>query len=352
MTEKIYLEDILSQKAELQKMMAHYRSGQELEKLLRLKELKGRKIIFSGMGSSHFCAYGAAVRLQQHGISSQVISTGELIYYEKECLEKDTVLCLISQSGESAETKHLLELAGDDIFLIAVTNHPESTLGRRGRICFPLYVADEISVTTRTYLSSLIVTQLIAAAVAGEELSPILAEYDKTVSRIGGYLAAWQEETDRLADFCRDMKYICLIGRGDSLSSVRAGALFFREVVKFPALDFDSAEFRHGPMEMVQEDFYGIAFAPSGRTQRLSLQMAADIAAKGGKVILITDGGACGSAVLEQENVLPVMLGEIKEYASPVLQILPVQLLANELAEEKKIPAGVFRWGSKVMEVE
>ena len=46
------------------------------------------------------------------------------------------------------------------------------------------------------------------------------------------------------------------------------------------------------------------------------------------------------------------MLGEIKEYASPVLQILPVQLLANELAEEKKIPAGVFRWGSKVMEVE
>ena len=60
MTEKFYLEDILSQKAELQKMMAHYRSGQELEKLLRLKELKGRKIIFSGMGSSHFCAYGAA----------------------------------------------------------------------------------------------------------------------------------------------------------------------------------------------------------------------------------------------------------------------------------------------------
>ena len=155
-----------------------------------------------------------------------------------------------------------------------------------------------------------------------------------------------------MADFCRDMKYICLIGRGDSLSSVRAGALFFREVVKFPALDFDSAEFRHGPMEMVQEDFYGIVFAPSGRTQRLSLQMAADIAAKGGKVILITDGGACGSAVLEQENVLPVMLGEIKEYASPILQILPVQLLANKLAEEKKIPAGVFRWGSKVMEVE
>ena len=92
MTEKFYLEDILSQKAELQKMMAHYRNGQELEKLERLRELKDRKIIFSGMGSSHFCAYGAAVRLQQHGISSQVISTGELIYYEKECLEKDTAV--------------------------------------------------------------------------------------------------------------------------------------------------------------------------------------------------------------------------------------------------------------------
>lgn len=352
MTEKFYLEDILSQDTQMQNALSCYRTGGVKEKLEKLAGMSITKVIFSGMGSSHFCAYGAGILLQQHGICAQVVSTGELIYYERECIDKNTVLCLISQSGESAEIKHLLELVGEDMFVIAVTNKEESTLGKRGNLTFALQVSDEISVTTRTYQSSLIMAQLIAAAICGEKPEAVLKEYEKTVSYMADYLKDYEEESNRLRDFCGNMKTVSLIGRGNAMSSVRAGALFLREVAKFPAIDFDSAEFRHGPMEMVQEDFYAIVFAPSGKTQELNIGLAKDIGEKGGKVFLITDEKGIREWRGENPNILPVGLRETEEYASPLLQILPVQLLANVLAEEKGIPAGVFRWGSKITSVE
>lgn len=351
MENNFYLADILSQDEKLRNALEYYKSPEVCRKLNALKERQIQKVIFSGMGSSHFCAIGADLLLKQHGIESQVISTGELIYYESENINEKTVLCLISQSGESAETRHLISQLKDDIFVIAVTNNMESTLGKRGNISFALHVSDEISVTTRTYSSSLILVQLIAAAICGDSIDEVFKEYEKAVFGISNYLECGMVEASRMKNFCGKMNSISLIGRGNGMSSVCAGALFFREVAKFPALDFDSAEFRHGPMEMVQEGFYGIVFAQSGRTQNLSIQMACDIAEKGGRVILITDTEG-GKILPENCNILPIILPKVEEYASQILQIVPVQLMANAVAEDHGIQPGVFRWGSKIMGIE
>ena len=349
MSGNFYLEDILSQKVEMDKVLAYCRTEEVKEKCKLLTEKKVNKVIFSGMGSSHFCSYGANILLHQNGIDSHVVSTGELLYYEMDSLGEGTILCLVSQSGESAEIVHLLELLKKDVFLIGVTNQPESTLAKNADMTFLLNVSDEISVTTRTYLSSLILVQLIAASLCGKDTGAILSEYDKTLFSMETYLERYVEEMQKIKEFCSGMHVISLIGRGNALSSVRAGALFMREVVKFPAMDFDSAEFRHGPMEMVQKDFYAIVFAPTGRTQKLNTNLARDIVEKGGRVVLITDKGG---ALEQTQNLLQIVLPRVEEYASQLLQILPVQLLANAMAEEKQIPVGVFRWGSKITERE
>ena len=346
MSENFYLEDILSQKVEMDKVLTYCRTEEVKEKCKLLTEKKVNKVIFSGMGSSHFCSYGANILLHQNGIDSHVVSTGELLYYEMDSLGEGTILCLISQSGESAEIVHLLELLKKDVFLIGVTNQPESTLAKNADMTFLLNVSDEISVTTRTYLSSLILIQMIAASLCGKDTAELLSEYDKTLFGMEAYLGHYVEEMQKIKEFCSGMHVISLIGRGNALSSVRAGALFMREVVKFPAMDFDSAEFRHGPMEMVQDDFYAIVFAPTGRTQKLNTNLAKDIVEKGGRVVLITDKEG---ALEPTQNLLQIVLPKVEEYAGQLLQILPVQLLANALAEEKQIPVGVFRWGSKVM---
>lgn len=89
-----------------------------------------------------------------------MISTGELLYYEKEILNKKTLLILISQSGESAEIVNLLEQLSEEVTIIAITNETESTLASKGELVLPLHVGEEEAVTTRTYMASICVSML------------------------------------------------------------------------------------------------------------------------------------------------------------------------------------------------
>ena len=102
-------------------------------------------------------------------------------------------------------------------------------------------------------------------------------------------------------------------------------------------------------MEMVQDGFYAMIFAPSGETRDLEIKMAQDISIKGGKVLLVTDTADMNKEIMDDKNILTVILDKTEEYASQILQIVPVQLLANAIAEVRGFQPGVFRWGSKVM---
>ncbi|HCX64689.1 MAG TPA: hypothetical protein DHN33_05715 [Eubacteriaceae bacterium] len=347
-----YLKDILSQAQELKKAMDHYQSRASLEKLRKIAQLKPQKVVFSGMGSSHFCAIGASIHLKQHGIENEVISTGELLHYESEILKEDTLLVLISQSGESVEIVRLIEKLPKNITVVAITNKIPSTLSERGDFVFDIHVSQEKSVTTRTYLGSTILVQIIAETLRQGDTSKVFEELKETVQNMSEYLKSYEKHMDELRLFMKEMQYLCLMGRGYALETVRSGSLFMREVLRFPALDFDCAEFRHGPMEMVQSDFHAIVLAPSGKTQELNINMANDIAQKKGKVVLITDKKADTNSLDRMANVLVIRLPVIEERFSSILQIVPIQLLANGLAEERNIPVGEFRWGSKVMEIE
>ena len=347
-----YLQDVLTQPQELRQALSYYQSGEVTGKLDEIAGLKPERVIFSGMGSSHFCALAPSLFLKQHGIPSEVISAGELLHYESPVLNERTLLVLISQSGESAEIVHMIERLPKEIKVIAITNQPGSTLDRRGNYSFYIHVSPEKSVTTRTYLGSAVLVQLVAQALCGLTREGLWEEFKRITGCMEDYLKDYEAQMDRLKSFAGGMQYLCIIGRGYALETVQAGALFLREVLRFPALDLDSAEFRHGPMEMVQQDFHGIVLAAAGATQELNIKLAADIADKEGRVILVTDEKCPAEELNKRDNVLVVRLPETEEWLAPFLQILPIQLLANTLAQERKIPVGEFRWGSKVMRIE
>ena len=344
-----YLKDVLTQPQELRNAFAYYRENGPWE---RIAAWKPEKVVFCGMGSSHFCAVAPSLYMRQRGMDSEVISAGQLLHYEEAIWENNPLLVLISQSGESAEIVRILEQLPERVSVLAITNEPDSMLGRRGDITLDIHVSQEKSVTTRTYLGSAALAQLTAAALCGEEVEPFLTKMEELTWDMEAYLTSYEAQMETLGAFTKDMRYLCLLGRGFALETVQAGALFMREVLRFPALDFDCGEFRHGPMEMVQSDFYGIVFAPSGATQKLNLKMASDIADKQGRVIVITDEAAKTRELENRSNVLLIRLPVTEEWASVFPEILPVQLLANALAEDRKLPVGEFRWGSKIMRVE
>ncbi len=344
------MNDILIQPNELKKALESYKSAEFQKRLEAVKELQFSEIIMSGMGSSHFCSLPADVYLASHGIRSRVVSAGELLHYEYARIKSDTLLCLISQSGESAEIVRLLEKIPSETKIIAITNNPESTLGKRGDIVFNINVSNEKSVSTRTYVSSVIVTMLIAFMLTGEDTMASCKRFDSILDDFAAYTENSAEITAKLDEFTKGVTSTNLMGRGYSIGTVRASALFLREAGRSSATDFDSAEFRHGPMEMIENGVFAVVLAPCGIGQELNVKLARDITEKGGKVLLITDKNA--SSVEGDTNILRLDLPVVDECLAPVLQILPLQLLTDIMAVRKGNIDGDFRWGNKITAVE
>lgn len=344
----IFLEDVKNQPISLRNALKSYMSDASLEKMRILAGKKFSRIVFTGMGSSHYSCIGASIYLNQKGIVSIVKSASQLLHYENQLIDKDTLLYIVSQSGESGEVVNLLSRIPDNTSVVAVTNNPDSTLARRSDYVFEMNVAEEEAVSTRTYLASILINNIIAKVLAKELCDATLSNIESVIDEMEAFLANHEKISERIKDFIGNPSYICLMGRGHSYSSSCAGGLFIKELAKFPSISFDSGEFRHGPFEMIDKDFTGIIFAPEGPTYNLNCKLAIDIAERGGRVLLVTNK----STEKVHSRILELQMAHFEEFFTPMLEILPVQLTANIIAESKNLEVGKFRWASKITSAE
>lgn len=339
-----FFQDVLNQPADLTKAMTGYFSPAFFNTIQHIRNISYSQVLFTGMGSSHFGGIGPSLYLINRGIRSQVISTGQLLHYGRSLIDGDTLTVMISQSGESAEIVALLDKLKDKSKVIGITNNSSSTLAIQARHSLHLNVPDEESVTTRTYLATLIVTNLLARYLAGSEQAGARADFETAVRGLRELLDRYADRLEELKDFLASASFISCVGRGPSFGSAQAAGLFLKEVSKFPSEGQDAAEFRHGPQEICDDKFGLIVFAPQGRTGELGLRLARDIAAKGGKVVLITNI----ADVVNQDNLFVLRYAAVDEYLAPVAEIAGAQLVCNVLAERRGFIPGQFRWCNKI----
>ncbi len=343
-----YIKDIIDQAKSLESAFEGYINDESISLMRRLKTFDYDRIIFSGMGSSHAACYGASMYLNNNGYLSIVKSTGQLLHYERGLITDDTLLILVSQSGESAEIVNLLNKNTSNPTIVGVTNFPESTLAKNSDYNFFMNVEEEKAVSTRTYLASLILLDLIAKSLVDELDKNCISTFKDIIKIMKKILNDYRKNYNDIKDFVGFPDYICLISRGYSYSSIIAGELFMKEVAKYPAIGFESGEFRHGPMEMVEEGFFAIVVASAGETYELNIKLVHEIIEKGGKVLLITNK----KITIDDANVLIIKLDKTEELISPIIDIIPIQFVANIIAEIKNLEVGEFRWSSKVQREE
>ena len=114
--------------------------------------------------------------------------------------------------------------------------------------------------------------------------------------------------------------------------------------VRYPALAFDSGEFRHGPYEMVDKDFRAVVFAPEGNTLQLQKNITEAIASHNGKVVFVTDT----EVSFNNNNILVIRHGFVDERYAPIIEVAIPQLFANYMAIHRGFAPGVFRQSSKI----
>ncbi len=370
---RTFMEDMNEQPAVLNRIADYYDTAEGAALLKKCRPsaepMKPSAIIFSGMGSSYAASKLACAYLWSHGMPAMAVEASDLLHYGQKLITAGTMLVLISQSGESAEIVQLLQLLQqlpEGPRVIGITNETGSTLGAAADVTLPLLAGEESTTSSKTYIASLAVTLLVCGAMIDAPLSKSLAsimEESRKLTELPGALKAmnWNE----IAGWLQKSSAIYLIGRGPAVASTLQGALTFKELVKVQAEPMEAAQFRHGPLETVDERTLLIVFASEGATRHLMHAFVPELIDCGARVILIENGGmrvagktepgqGSGPEKEPSESHVGAVVGKAlgassgqDEFFSVLADIYPVQLMAHVLAERLGT-SGAFKWITKV----
>jgi glucosamine--fructose-6-phosphate aminotransferase (isomerizing) len=257
------------------------------------------------------------------------------------------LLWVQSQSGLSAEIVALLEVLHDYPAggLLAITNEPSSPLAQAAKEVVLLHVEPEQSVSTRTYLNSLALAQLVALTLVGNPLQTAYSELGQTADALEAYLQDWDQHVQTIGALVGQPKSLTILGRGPSLANVYTGALVQMEAAKFPALAVPAGQFRHGPLEFVGPRDVQVLLAGDDATFHLQQRLFDDLVALQASPLWLEcsqnlDAAIPGGARLPAPHAPGIGL--------PLGEMLPLQLLSVYLAQSEGREPGKFRYITKV----
>jgi glucosamine--fructose-6-phosphate aminotransferase (isomerizing) len=300
----------------------------------------GKKIVITAMGASLFASIPLQYFLSSLGLHAVAVEAGELLHYLNNTW-KDAVVLMVSRSGESIEIARLLERMKGAVPIIGVTNEPLSRLARSADVSLSIASFNDEMVAIQTYTGTLLTLHLLGHSVAGsfdtvaEEVRNMLPSFASLVEASMNALADWDA-------FLASPAPVYLLARGPSLASAHEGALLFHEVAKSPAVAMPIASFRHGPVEVVDQNFRGIVFAPQDGTRELNLSLARDLIDFGGRIRVI---GPSGSALRDTQWC---DVPDVAETLEPIFEIVPLQAAAFQLAILRGMTPGSFRYAPQV----
>jgi glutamine---fructose-6-phosphate transaminase (isomerizing) len=258
--------------------------------------------------------------------------------YREAPLDPKGLTLVVSQSGETADTLAALRYSKTQGQTIAgVVNVPESTIARESDVVFRTYAGPEIGVaSTKAFTCQLTVLACLAIAAARarsvisrEEERRLVAALTEVPRHIGSILAEERHisEVARKIAHARDVLYL---GRGITYPIALEGALKLKEISYIHAEGYAAGELKHGPIALIDENVPVVVIAPRDDLYEKTVSNMEEVAARGGRIVLISDGGKLG-------NEAPWMFERIDvpradPFISPLLYAVPVQLLAYHAA--------------------
>ena len=306
-----------------------------------------KRIVLSGMGASFHACVPMQYALSALGLQVAAIETAELLYFLPSAVDHDTVVILVSRSGESIEvTKLLPAMRERGATVIGIVNVPESALAKEVDQAITLSCPTDQMVAIQSYTATLLTFSLLAAVIAGE-VDEAKAQIAETIESLAGLVPAWVAASEHWGEFLTTETPLYLLGRGPALGSVHEGVLLMHETAKAPAVGLSVAQFRHGPVEVVDANFRAIVIGTAAASRRLDYELAKDVELMGGQVRWLgPDGGqADPSALCSWPSSMPPRFISIAE-------IIPLQLAAYRKAELRGVRPGDFRWAPLVTKTE
>jgi glutamine---fructose-6-phosphate transaminase (isomerizing) len=311
----------------------------------RLDVQRPRLILLAARGTSDNAAqFGRYLLEITTGIPVSLAAPSIFTLYKSPINLDGVLVVAISQSGESTDTNYVLECAREQGALtIGVTNEPASTMARLAEHTFLVRAGKEKSVAaTKTYTGQLLMLYLLAYALGAAIKPDDMARIPEMASRA---LSLEEEIADRSERY-RFMEHAVVVGRGLNYSNAFEFALKLMETCYVIAERFSSADLLHGPIAMVGQSFPAFLFTPSGVTWTGMREMVEKLDQIGAETLIVTDlSNAEALSTVKRTISIPA---ELDEMFTPIPYIIPMQLFAAHLAEQKGLNPDHPRTISKV----
>ncbi|MEO9298761.1 glutamine--fructose-6-phosphate transaminase (isomerizing) [Devosia alba] len=296
------------------------------------------RLTISACGTAYLAGAVAKYWFERYARLPVDIDVASEFRYREPPLEKNGLSLFISQSGETADTLAALRYcASQGQHVAALVNTLESTIARESDVVFPILCGPEIGVASTKALTAQL-TALASLAIAAGRARGVLSaeqETDMVQALIGlpTAVSAALGTEDQIMEIAKRLskaKDVLYLGRGPMFPIAMEGALKLKEISYIHAEGYAAGELKHGPIALVDEAMPVIVVAPSDELVDKTLSNMQEVAARGGKIILITD--AQGAETVGQGVADVILIPHVSSFVAPILATIPVQLLAYHTA--------------------
>ncbi|MBX3540202.1 MAG: glutamine--fructose-6-phosphate transaminase (isomerizing) [Chelatococcus sp.] len=299
---------------------------------------KLRRLVISSCGTAYYAGLVAKYWFERLARLPVDIDVASEFRYREMPLDEGELALFISQSGETADTLASLRYAkGEKQHILSIVNVPTSTIARESDVVMPTLAGPEIGVaSTKAFTCQLAV--LLALAIAAGRARGTLSEAEEqrlvtSLVAVPGAMAdslVHERDIEQLARELAKARDVLYLGRGPAFPLALEGALKLKEISYIHAEGYAAGELKHGPIALIDESMPVIVLAPHDGVFDKTVSNVQEVAARGGKIILIgeeravEETGVTAFAAIGMPPLDPVI--------APIVYAVPVQLLAYHTA--------------------
>jgi glutamine---fructose-6-phosphate transaminase (isomerizing) len=296
------------------------------------------RVCMSACGTAYYAGLVGKYWFERFARLPVEIDLASEFRYREAPLAPGGLAIFVSQSGETADTLATLRYAKEHKqHTVAVVNVLTSTIARESDAVLPTLAGPEIGVaSTKAFTCQLAVLACLAVA-AGRARGVLSDEDERTlvrslieVPRLMAEALALEPQIEHLARDLAKSRDVLYLGRGTSYPIAMEGALKLKEISYIHAEGYAAGELKHGPIALIDEHMPVIVIAPYDRVFEKTVSNMQEVAARDGKIILLSDPQGAHEA--HMDSLFKLTLPAMPATVTPLVYAIPVQLIAYHTA--------------------
>jgi glutamine---fructose-6-phosphate transaminase (isomerizing) len=296
------------------------------------------RVTITACGTAYYAGLAAKYWFEKVARLPVEVDVASEFRYREAPTTQNGLTIVISQSGETADTLAALRYSkSQKQHTIAVLNVPESTIARESEMVIRTYAGPEIGVaSTKAFtcqLAALACLALLAGKLRGTLTPAMEQELVGALIEAPRHMVEILKEEKNIQAVAHDIskaRDVLFLGRGINYPLALEGALKLKEISYIHAEGYAAGELKHGPIALVDENVPVIVIAPRDELYEKTISNMEEVAARGGKIVLITDDHSHQDNAHKTFRHIRVPVAH--SFISPLMYAIPVQLLAYHAA--------------------